>query len=312
MKITIKETIPECPDFRRVDAGEWQAEPATIQLPGRQRRECQGYDLRRRQPGYGWVSAALSRESWYREIENGNIIIQQEGSDMETTTAPSKICAALVKAQKAFGPALKTATNPHYKSKYADLGACVEAVVGGLHANGIALLQTTRECADGVIVATNFVHESGEILTGGELRVPAQKQDPQGYGSALTYARRYSLMTACGLAPEDDDGNAASGNGKKPAAKTAPVQSQDDGLRHAEPQAPQPADTQTHADAATDKQKKALFAKSIAKFGDREKALEFIKYQQGGLSYWTKTAISGLLDDFDAQAALFADSQRAA
>jgi hypothetical protein len=62
-----------------------------------------------------------------------------------------------------------------------------------------------------------FVHESGEQLSAGILSVPAAKQDPQGYGSALTYARRYSLMAACGIAPEDDDGNAAS-KPRKPAA----------------------------------------------------------------------------------------------
>ena len=61
-----------------------------------------------------------------------------------------------------------------------------------------------------VIVETVFVHESGETFSGGKLHVPASKQDPQGYGSALTYARRYSLMAACGIAPEDDDGNMAS------------------------------------------------------------------------------------------------------
>jgi hypothetical protein len=58
-------------------------------------------------------------------------------------------------------------------------------------------------------VETLFVHVSGETLSGGILHVPAAKQDPQGYGSALTYARRYSLMAACGIAPEDDDANAA-------------------------------------------------------------------------------------------------------
>jgi len=120
-----------------------------------------------------------------------------------------EIAAALVKAQRAFGPALKTATNPHFKSKYADLSACVEAVIDGLNDNGIALVQATHECPDGVIVETIFVHESGEQLSAGRLRVPAAKNDPQGYGSAMTYARRYSLMAACGIAPEDDDGNAA-------------------------------------------------------------------------------------------------------
>ena len=125
-----------------------------------------------------------------------------------------QIATALVKAQKAFGPALKTATNPHFKSRYADLAACVEAVIGGLNDNGIALIQRNSLDDSGVTVETVFVHESGEMLECGKLHVPAAKHDPQGYGSALTYARRYSLMAACGIAPEDDDGNAGS---RKPA-----------------------------------------------------------------------------------------------
>jgi len=127
------------------------------------------------------------------------------------------IATALVKAQKAFGPALKTASNPHFKSRYADLAACVEAVIGGLNDNGIALIQKCYDCTDGVMVETMFVHESGEMLECGILHVPAAKHDPQGYGSALTYARRYSLMAACGIAPEDDDGNA----GSKPVPKVS-------------------------------------------------------------------------------------------
>jgi len=128
---------------------------------------------------------------------------------METPIGKN-IAAAFVKAQRAFGPALKTSTNPHFKSKYADLANCVEAVVDALNANGIALMQRTFECKDGVMVETVFVHESGEVMECGMLHVPAGKQDPQGYGSALTYARRYSLLAATGLAPEDDDGNSAS------------------------------------------------------------------------------------------------------
>jgi hypothetical protein len=128
-----------------------------------------------------------------------------------------QIATALVKAQQAFGPALKTATNPHFRSRYADLAACVEAVMDGLNSNGIALVQQLTESDTGVIVETVFIHESGEMLNCGKLHVPAVKHDPQGYGSALTYARRYSLMAACGIAPEDDDGNAAS---RKPEKKS--------------------------------------------------------------------------------------------
>jgi hypothetical protein len=120
------------------------------------------------------------------------------------------IASALVRAQRGFAPALKTSTNPHFRSKYVDLAGCIEAVVDALNAAGIALIQRTSEDNTGVTVETVFVHESGEMMECGKLHVPASKQDPQGYGSALTYARRYSLMAAAGIAPEDDDGNAAS------------------------------------------------------------------------------------------------------
>ena len=119
------------------------------------------------------------------------------------------IATALVKAQKEFGPALKTATNQHFRSKYADLASCVEAVMDALNNNGIYLLQKTSDQQNGIMVETVFVHESGEMLNCGNLYFPASKNDAQGFMSALTYARRGSLMAACGIAPEDDDGNAA-------------------------------------------------------------------------------------------------------
>lgn len=120
------------------------------------------------------------------------------------------IASAFVKAKRDFAPALKTSTNPHFKSKYADLAACVEAVDDSFLKNGIVMYQETFEDSAGVTVETVLLHESGEMLRCGKLHVPAAKNDPQGYGSALSYARRYSLMAACGIAPEDDDGNAAS------------------------------------------------------------------------------------------------------
>jgi len=169
-----------------------------------------------------------------------------------------QIASALVKAQKAFGPALKTATNPHFKSRYADLAACVEAVIGGLNDNGIALIQRNSLDDAGVTVETVFVHESGEMLECGKLHVPAAKHDPQGYGSALTYARRYSLMAACGIAPEDDDGNA----GSKPAPKVtdATINALLDDI----------AESNSH-----DQLKEAFF-KAIKTVGDDQKAREQI------------------------------------
>ena len=121
-----------------------------------------------------------------------------------------EIAAAFVKAQRNFAPALKKAENPYFGSKYADLAICIEAVIDSLHDNGIAFMQHTFESEKGVIVETVFLHESGESMQAGRIFVPAAQNSPQAFGSALTYARRYSIMTACGIAPEDDDGNDAS------------------------------------------------------------------------------------------------------
>lgn len=131
----------------------------------------------------------------------------------------SAIITALIKAKQAFAPALKAKENAHFKSRYADLATCLDAVDEALLAHGIALMQETSLDETGVTVETVFLHESGETIRGGKLHVPASKQDPQGYGSALSYARRYSLMTACGIAAEDDDGVAAAQVQAKPAAK---------------------------------------------------------------------------------------------
>jgi len=146
---------------------------------------------------------------------------------METPIG-TKVAAAFVKAQKEFGPALKLSSNQAFKqngkvSRYADLTSCLEAVMDALNNNGIALMQRTYECKDGVMLETVFLHESGEVLEGGLLHVPATKHDAHGYGSALTYARRYSLMATCGISAEDDDGNAASGKPEpKPTTKVDP------------------------------------------------------------------------------------------
>jgi len=129
------------------------------------------------------------------------------------------IAKAFVEAQKEFGQVLKKADNPFFKSKYADLASVHDAVIDALHNHDIALLQKTHECDNGVKIETVFMHSSGEQISGGLLYVPSQ-QDAQKYGSALTYARRYSLLSACGLPAEDDDGNAAS---KSIAAKLPPA-----------------------------------------------------------------------------------------
>jgi len=127
-------------------------------------------------------------------------------------TAPT-IAGALAKAQAEMGKALKQNTNPAFRSKYADLGSVMDACLPALNRHGIAVVQPTIDDDAGRYVETVLLHESGETL---RCRVPliVQKNDMQGYGSAVTYARRYGLMCMAGIAPEDDDGN--------DAAKAAP------------------------------------------------------------------------------------------
>ncbi len=132
-------------------------------------------------------------------------------------TAPS-LAGALAKAQAEMGKALKQSENPHFRSKYADLGAVMDACLPALNRHGIAVVQPTVDDADGRYVETVLLHESGETL---RCRVPliVQKNDMQGYGSAVTYARRYGLMCMAGIAPEDDDGNDAAKAAPKDEAK---------------------------------------------------------------------------------------------
>jgi len=142
-------------------------------------------------------------------------------TDGAAPTTPSTFPEALVKLQGAIKTAAKDATNPAFKSKYADLGAVWEAVKPALQANGFALIQSPNFGDGEMWLETILLHVSGERLTG---RYPLRpmKQDPQGYGSALTYARRYSISAMLGVvADEDDDGNAASA---KPAPKQVPAQ----------------------------------------------------------------------------------------
>lgn len=119
------------------------------------------------------------------------------------------ISEAMAKAFAQIEGAVKGKTNPAFRSKYADLAAVVDAIKPALAEHGLFFRQVTHNAEGGVCIETIIHHASGESLACGPLFVPASKHDAQGYGSALTYARRYSLMAAFGVPAEDDDGNAA-------------------------------------------------------------------------------------------------------
>lgn len=120
----------------------------------------------------------------------------------------NELATALAKAQGSIPNATLNRINPHFKSKYADLSSVLDAIRAPLAANGLSVTQTIEPAAQGMRLVTTLMHSSGQFITS-EYPLPATAR-PQEMGSALTYARRYSLAAMiCNAADEDDDGNAA-------------------------------------------------------------------------------------------------------
>ena len=128
----------------------------------------------------------------------------------------NELAAAMAKAQARIEGAAKDKTNPAFRSKYADLGAVWDAVRAPLSDNGLAVVQFPRKTETGIEVETVLMHSSGQWMSD-TLAFPISKPDAHGHGGGITYARRFSLQSICGVAPVDDDGNAAAG--KEPDVK---------------------------------------------------------------------------------------------
>lgn len=141
------------------------------------------------------------------ESTNTNYEIQNNLKDASAEL--NKLFLALSKAQAQIKPALKDKNNPFFKSKYADLESCWESVREALTNNELCVTQLQIQGVETVKIKTVLGHSSGQYISSITELKPV-KNDPQGAGSAITYARRYGLMGVCGIAPEDDDGNAAS------------------------------------------------------------------------------------------------------
>lgn len=125
-----------------------------------------------------------------------------------------KLTEALAKAQGTIKNAVLNKVNPHFRSKYADLAAIFDAVRKPLADNGLIVTQTTEIREGGFVLVTMLAHSSGQWIRS-EYPLPSTGK-PQEIGSALTYARRYSLSAIAGIAAdEDDDANAAQDSGQK-------------------------------------------------------------------------------------------------
>lgn len=136
---------------------------------------------------------------------------------VETTYSEKRgeLFAAMAKAQAEITGAKKGASNPFFKSKYADLALCLDAIREPLSNNGLCVIQTTEESEGAVIVVTTLGHDSGEWMTG-RLKMFPDKAGPQAVGSCITYARRYALAAITGLAQVDDDAETATQHKGKP------------------------------------------------------------------------------------------------
>ena len=122
---------------------------------------------------------------------------------------------ALVQAQSEMSNAKKDASNPFFKSKYADLNAIREAVLPILNSHGISVLQPMTNIEGKNFIKTILLHETGESIESFTEIIYSKVNDAQAQGSGITYARRYGLQSFVCVGAEDDDGNKA----VKPAEK---------------------------------------------------------------------------------------------
>ena len=120
----------------------------------------------------------------------------------------NELAAALAKAQGQIEGAKKDSANPFFKSRYADLASVWEACRKPLSDNGLSIIQYPEESENGIAIETMMLHSSGQWVKS-RYTMPVSKIDAQAVGSAITYGRRYALAAMVGIAPEDDDGNAA-------------------------------------------------------------------------------------------------------
>lgn len=128
---------------------------------------------------------------------------------MQQSEETGELFAALCKAQASIKAAPKSSENPHFQSKYADLSEVINSIRGPLADNGLSYIQEAIKCEGGVGVTTQINHSSGQWIRLGPTPIPVSKMNAHQVGSAVTYAKRYSLCAALGVATEDDDGTAA-------------------------------------------------------------------------------------------------------
>jgi hypothetical protein len=189
---------------------------------------------------------------------------------MNVTENRDLLFKAIAAAQGEFTTVDKSASNPHFKSKFAPLDSIIEMIRPILPKHGLSVVQFTDipESGNGVIIETIITHDSGQYISG-RLFMPTVKQDPQGYGSSITYGRRYALGAALGIVSDEDvDGNQAEGTERQTRAQQ---KSQEGGTG---------AEGTQSADIITPNQVKMLHAKIKAMGADAAAFVEHFGIKQ--------------------------------
>jgi hypothetical protein len=222
----------------------------------------------------------------------------------------TRLIPALIAARGAMPAVVKDAKNPHFGNRYAELATVLEACEPTLAKHGLAVVQATRWAEGMLTLETTLFHASGEFL-GGSYPLCADVAQPQKMGAAVTYARRYCYLAIVGVAPEDDDGETASGRGAvgERRAPAAPQPAPQPAAAPA-PAAPQPAHNganpttkpkSSQQQPATEQQLRCLCARAKSRGID----LDAVLAQEGiaTLDELTRRKASDLIDQLSARAA---------
>lgn len=160
---------------------------------------------------------------WLTHELNGNSK-EKFSASLNQTDEINELVIALSKAQGSMEPAKFNRVNPHFKNRYADFTSCMDACRGPLSKNGLSVMQYCETIKDKLMLVTMLAHTSGQWIKSNFPLIPL-KMDSQGIGSAMTYAKRYSLSAMLGIVSdeeEDDDGEASNGRPRQSSQARAP------------------------------------------------------------------------------------------
>jgi len=192
----------------------------------------------------------------------------------------NELATALAKAQGEITHAVKDSVNPFHKSSYADLASVWDACRKPLAENGLSIVQLPNGIEDNcLILDTTMLHSSGQWISS-KIKMPMQKQDPQGYGSTLTYARRYALAAIVGVYQDDDDAETT----KKPTTTNTQQNKPTNTNTQASTQKPvtsQPVNPQEQPAKITDAQVKSLYIKCTKEGLSQEDVHGLMKWKYG-------------------------------